>query len=206
MQNKSSGSGTMLLSVLMSLPGPLILGIGLLSGQSSTQLADFFRRSAELLALICAFVVYRITQSMKDSDGLRKARLERRSNFFVGTVMCISGIIMIFLALFAGSEDKGNVVPGLVIALLGLVANTLFWRKYTRLNRQNPNAIIAVQGRLYRVKAMVDACVTVALAAVFLFPASPVSGRLDTIGSIAVAVYLIWCGIETVCESLSQNP
>ena len=49
--NTKSGSRTLLLPVLMSAPGPLVVGLGLLAGCSSTQIADFVRGSAELLAL-----------------------------------------------------------------------------------------------------------------------------------------------------------
>ena len=197
---KQSEKRTLLLSVLMSAPGPLVVGLGLLAGKSSTQLADFFRRSAELLALICAFAVFCATNREETPNPARKARLERASNLFVGGVMCLSGGIMLALALFAGSEEKGNVLPGLAIALLGVIANTLFWRKYTKLNRRSPNAILAVQGRLYRAKALVDGCVTAALTTVALFPASPAAGWIDLIGSVIVAVYLIWCGIQTIRE------
>ena len=94
---------------------------------------------------------------------------------------------------------------GLVIALLGVIANTLFWRKYTRLNRARPNAILAVQARLYRAKSLVDGCVTAALLSVVIAPASAVSLWLDSIGSLVVAAYLIWCGVQTVCESLKKK-
>ena len=43
MSSKKSGSRTLLMSVLMSAPGPLIIGLGLLVGRSSTQIADFIR-------------------------------------------------------------------------------------------------------------------------------------------------------------------
>ncbi len=200
MEKQKSGQRTLLMSVLMSAPGPLILAIGLMAGQSSTQLADFFRRSAELLAMICSFVVFCITQKECCSPKY-KATLEKGTNMFVGFVMCTSGAIMIGLALFAANENKGNVIGGLVIAAMGMVANTLFWKKYTKLNRTSPNSILAVQGRLYRVKAMVDTCVTIALAAVALLPTSPLADWIDRIGSIVVAVYLILCGIKTVRES-----
>ncbi|MBQ2818664.1 MAG: cation transporter, partial [Clostridia bacterium] len=106
---------------------------------------------------------------------------------------------------FGGSEEKGNVIPGLVIALLGVIANTLFFIKYTKLNRDTPNAIIAVQARLYRAKSLVDACVTTALLAVALFPFSKAALMLDAIGSVIVAVYLIYCGIKTIKESTQKE-
>lgn len=200
MNSKKSGSRTLLMSVLMSSPGPLVVGLGLLSGRSATQIADFFRRSSELLAIIMAYFVYKITTKDGTCDDARKARLERYANLFVGAMMCLGGSIMLVLAFFSDNADKGNVIPGLSIAVMGVIANTLFWRKYTRLNKANPNAILAVQARLYRAKSLVDSCVTVALLSVALAPQSPVSYWLDLVGSIIVAGYLVLCGIQTIRE------
>lgn len=201
MNNKKSGSRTLLMSVLMSSPGPLVVGLGLLVGRSSTQIADFVRRSSELLAIIMAFVVYKLTTQDGTCDEVRKARLERISNIFVGLMMCIGGSVMIVLTLLSENGDKGNVIPGLTIALLGVIANTIFWRKYTKLNRSEPNAILAVQARLYRAKSLVDGCVTLALLSVVIAPASQISVWLDFIGSLIVALYLVWCGLQTIYES-----
>lgn len=201
MSKEKSGSRTLLMSVIMSAPGPLVVGLGLLVGQSSTQLADFVRRSSELMAIIVAFVIYQITTKDGKCDIEKKARLEKASNLFVGAAMCLGGSIMLLLAVFSENTEKGNVIPGLSIALLGVIANSIFWRKYTRLNKQEPNAILAVQATLYRAKTMVDSCVTIALASVALFPESSVSFYLDLIGSVIVAVYLIWSGVKTIRES-----
>ncbi|MBP3577826.1 MAG: cation transporter [Lachnospiraceae bacterium] len=201
---KKSGTKTLLWSVIMSAPGPLIIGLGLFVGRSSTQIADFVRRSSELLAIIMAYVVYKITTKDGVCDTARKDKLERFSNLFVGAMMCLGGSLMLLLAFASENEDKGNVIPGLAIALLGVIANTIFWRKYTKLNKQEPNAILAVQARLYRAKSLVDSCVTIALLSVALFPESPVSYYLDLIGSVIVALYLIWCGIQTILERIKK--
>ena len=206
MNNKKSGSRTLLLSVLMSAPGPLIIGLGLMVGQSSTQIADFFRRSSELLAIIMAYIVYQITtREDGETDQVRKARLERLSNLFVGAMMCLGGSIMLILALTSENTDKGNVIPGLVIAVLGVIANTLFWRKYTRLNKAEPNAILAVQARLYRAKSLVDGCVTIALLAVMLLPGTTIAFYIDMVGSVIVASYLIYCGLQTIREKIASE-
>ncbi len=204
MSKEKSGSRTLLWSVLMSSPGPLVVGLGLLAGRSSTQIADFIRRSSELLAIIVSFVVYRVTTKDGDVDEGKRAVLERRSNGFVGAMMCVGGSFMIALALMAEAADKGNVIPGLSIAILGVIANTIFWRRYTRLNRVEPNAILAVQARLYRAKSLVDCCVTVALLSVAVAPTSDLSLWLDRIGSIIVAAYLIWCGLRTIWEAVKK--
>lgn len=200
MSNKRSGSRTLLMSVLMSAPGPLVVGLGLLAGRSATQIADFVRRSSELLAIIMAYLTYQLTTKEGQSDPLRKAKLERRSNIFVGAMMFLGGSIMMLLALLSQNTDKGNVIPGLSIAVLGVIANTLFWRKYTLLNKKEPNPVLAVQARLYRAKSLVDICVTTALLSVLLLPGSGLSYWLDKTGSAIVSAYLVFCGIQTIRE------
>ena len=177
------------------------MGLGLLSGRSSTQIADFVRRSAELLAIIMSFVVYTITNKDAGCAEERKQRLEHRANVFVGAMMCVGGVFMMLLAFMSDHTDKGNVIPGLAIAGMGVIANCIFWRRYTRLNRAEPNAILRVQARLYRAKTLVDGCVSGALLSVALAPKSSISFRLDFAGSLIVAAYLIWCGIRTIREA-----
>ena len=205
MSNKKSGAQTLLWSVLMSSPGPLVVGLGLLSGKSSTQIADFIRRSAELLAIIMSFIVFKLTTKDEVCNEEKKQKLERVSNVFVGAMMCVGGIFMIILAFMTDNSDKGNVIPGLAIAVMGVIANSIFWRKYTHLNKIEPNAILMVQARLYRAKTLVDGCVTIALLSVVIAPATQLSFYLDFIGSLIVAVYLVWCGIRTIYETYNAK-
>ena len=74
-QEKKSSFRTLLLSVLFSASGPIVLGLGLLVGHSSTQIADFTRRTAELLALIVALIVYSVTNKRQDMTEERKKDL-----------------------------------------------------------------------------------------------------------------------------------
>jgi len=197
---KKSGKRTLLMSVLMSAPGPLIVGMGLIAGRSSTQLADFIRRSAELLAIIASFAVYHLTDG-EDVTAERKFRLEQGVNRFVGGAMCLSGSAMLLIALLSGETETGNVIPGLVVAILGVIANTIFFFRYRKLSRMEHDAVLAVQSRLYGAKSLVDTCVTAALLTVALWPMSQAAVYLDKIGSVVVAVYLIGCGVKTIRES-----
>ena len=138
MNSNKSGSRTLLWSVLMSAPGPLVVGLGLLAGRSSTQIADFVRRSSELLAIISSFVVYQITTRNGSVDEKQRERLEHFCNIFVGLMMCLGGSFMVALAFLSEAADKGNVIPGLTIAFLGVIANTLFWRNTPGSIKQNP--------------------------------------------------------------------
>lgn len=204
MNTQKNGSRTMLMSVLMSAPGPIVVGIGLFLGKSSTQLADFIRRSAELMAIIVAFITYLLT-SKPNVDADTKILSERRSNLFVGTAMSISGVSMLLIALFSKNTEQGNVIPGLCIAILGVVANTIFWFRYKKLGHAQNNTILLVQSRLYRAKSLVDICVTTALLVVLFLPGSAIAFYLDRIGSGVVSLYLIWCGCRTIAEHRKKD-
>lgn len=193
-----SGERTLLASVLLSSPGPLVVGWGLFLGRSSTQLADFIRRTSELAALIVSLVVFRILHKGNKLNQARQERLERVANLCVGVAMCLSGIAMTIIALFSPNTEKGNVIPGLVIALLGVTTNTWFWLRYRKLNCDSPDAILAVQSKLYRAKSLVDACVSIALIVITIAPNTTAGRLVDLGGSIIVAAYLIMNGIITI--------
>ncbi len=201
---KKKGTKTLLMSVIMSAPGPLVLGIGLCLGRSSTQIADFIRRTIELLAIILSFVVYKITTE-KQLDDSQTAALERKTNLFVGAMMVLAGVIMLCINLFGKSESEGNVLFGLIIAFMGVVANTIFWFRYRYLAKTERNAILEVQSRLYRAKSFVDLCVVTALLAVLIAPDSAVSGYLDLIGSSVVSVYLAYSGVKIISEQFGKS-
>lgn len=205
MKKQKNDSKTLMWSIITSAPGPLILGIALIFGKTSTQIADFVRRSIELLAIIMAYVSYKITSRQDVCDTERKEKIEKISNLFVGTIMIIGGAIMICLAFIKSSNNDDNVLLSLIIALLGVVMNTFFWFKYERLNKKTPNAIISVQARLYRAKSLVDLCVCLALLSIMFFPGARFSYYVDKVGSIIVSLYLIWCGIKTVYERLTRK-
>lgn len=201
---QKSGKRTLLASVIMSSPGPIVVGIGLLLGRSSTQLADFIRRTAELAAIIVSWVVYNITHKGAGPDAQRKSQLERIAHLCVGIAMCLSGAVMLLVALLTDGGENGNVIPGLVIAVLGVTTNSWFWLRYRKLDKVNPNAILAVQSRLYRAKSLVDACVTIALATVAVAPASMAARYMDMAGSVVVAAYLIINGVMTILGANKQ--
>jgi divalent metal cation (Fe/Co/Zn/Cd) transporter len=192
------GEGTLLASVVMSSPGAIVVGIAFFIGRSSTQLADFIRRTIELISIIVSWLVFRFLNKNQELDSNQKDKLEHTTNLFVGAAMFISGIVMIFIALFSSITGKGNVIPGLVIAVLGVTTNSWFWLRYRKLNSKNPDAILAVQSKLYCAKTMVDACVMISLGFIAIAPNGSMTQYVDLIGSIVVAIYLITNGIITI--------
>lgn len=201
---KKSGKITLLWSVLMSSAGPLVVGVGLLIGKSSTQLADFIRRSTELLGIILSFIIYCITTKDENVKEDKKQKLEKTANIFVSLSMILSGTVMSILALALHEQEKGNVVPGLLIALLGLTANTFFWIKYAKLGKVEDNAILKTQSKLYRAKTFVDGSVTIALLVMLLSNNQNVANSFDLIGTCIVSVYLIYTGITSFIKEMKK--
>jgi len=193
-----SGERTLLASVVLSSPGPIVVGIGLLLGRSSTQFADFIRRTAELAAIIVSWIIFNMTHKDGVEDTERKEKLENIANLCVGAAMSLSGMAILLIAFISYGGEKGNVIPGLVIAVLGVITNSWFWLRYHKLNSVSPNAILAVQSKLYRAKSFVDACVMIALAAIVIAPESGAVLYMDVAGSAAVSVYLLFTGFTTV--------
>lgn len=198
---QNAGERTLLTSLILSAPGPIVVGIGLFLGRSSTQYADFVRRTAELAAIVVSFFVYRALHNGKETEALREKKLEDMANAFVGGAMCLSGAAMAFLALFSAQAQKGNVIPGLIIALLGVTANTWFSLRYKKLSSDGKSTILTAQSRLYRAKALVDGCVTLALSAVAVAPLSRVAQGMDLFGSLMVAAYLLLSGMTILREN-----
>lgn len=190
---------TLLASLLLSMWGPLTTGAAVLLSNSTTQLADFIRRSVELVALFVTWNVFRYLTRNTHLSPERKAKMEKTAGISVAIALCCSGTVMLLLALyrFPTFEPGGNVYPGLVIAVLGLITNSWFWRRYLRFTLEKYSTIIEAQRKLYRAKAGVDSCVIAALIAVAFYPAHPATRYIDILGSLVLSAYLLWSGIKT---------
>ena len=194
------GEKTLLTSFLLSAPGPIVTGIAAITSHSSTRIADFLRRTAELIALFVSWWVYRKLLRRIDSDDAYRASMERMANLTVAGAMMSSGIAMLVVGvarLFV-YEANGSTVMGLIIAVLGLITNTWFWRRYRNITREGFDPVIAGQQRLYRAKACVDLCVVTALISVAVAPNHPATQYIDALGCIVVAFYLFYNGIYMV--------
>ena len=203
---------TLLAALLLSMWAPLMTGIAVLLSHSTTQLADFIRRSIELIALFVSWWIFRYLARNKELDPENKVRMEKIAGITVAATLSFSGIVMLVLALsrFSTFEPGGNVYPGIAIAVLGLITNSWFWRRYAKLALEQYSSIIDAQRQLYRAKAFVDLCVIAALTAVALIPTHPLTRYIDISGSVILSVYLLWSGFRTaqaaVMHSKNKSP
>ena len=201
-EQAASREKTLLVAFLLSVWAPLTTGMAVLMSQSTTQVADFIRRTVELVALFISWQVFRRVEGGRGAtqpEPAAKARLEKVASLSVAATMAITGLVMLGLAFsrIASFQPSGNVSLGLIIAILGLVTNSWFWGRYRRMTREHYNPVIASQVSLYRAKASVDLCVILALSTVAINPAHPVTRYIDLLGSAAVAVYLLWNSLRS---------
>ena len=198
---------TLLTALLFSAPGPLITGFIALASRSPTQIADFVRRTAELVATFVSWLAFhRLRRGAY--DGAARARMEVGVGRTVAGAMLFSGVALLFVGvrgLFIYAV-MGSVAGGLVIAALGLAMNTFFWLRYRSMTRAAPDAILLAQRRLYRAKACVDLCVVIALLAVAIAPAHPATRYVDALGSIVVACYLLYNGVAGLRGNDNTSP
>ncbi len=196
------GERTLLIAVLLSSPGALVTGFAALTSQSATQLADFIRRTAELVASFVSWLVYHKLRKNSNSVEDSGARLEHLTNLTVAGAMGCSGIALFIVGVSRLFEFRasGSVIPGLIIAVLGMLTNGWFWHRYHTMGKKHPDPVIAAQKRLYRGKTCVDTCVAVTLAAVTILPDHPVTRYIDAIGTMAVALYLLYNGMDILLK------
>ena len=196
------GKKTMTLSLLIGIPGPIVTAIGMIIGKSTTQFADFIRRAIELLAIISSFIIYNKTTKDNHYNLEKKEKLEKVSNKVVAVTMIICGLIMLILGLITQSEEKGNVIPGLIISFLGFVTNVYFWVKYSIVHSETNNSILKVQSKLYRSKTFVDFSVFLTLFMLIVSKNSTLNLLFDLIGTILVSSYIIITGIRTLIKNM----
>ena len=190
---------TLLAALLLSAWAPLATGYAVAVNRSATQIADFLRRSVELVVLAVAWATYRRLGRNPGLTAGERGRSERRVQVGTGAAMVVSGLVIVVVASLRLGRGPGQPVvwPGLVIASLGLVTNGWFWRRYTYLARHRYDAVIASQARLYAAKTLTDSGVVVALLAGALLGPTGVARGIDLAGSVAVACYLVWSGVRT---------
>lgn len=179
---------------LISLTAPLATAAAFLLGRSAVQLADFIRRTSELLALFLAWLTLRKVSAGETAEyNYGYARLESLSSLLISVVMFISFGLITYSSLlrFLDPVPLGWVAPGLVVPAGGMVVNGWFWRRGSLLARSESTPVIEAQWRLCRSKTILDVCVLVTLVVAVILGDGPWTRRTDLAGSLAIGVFLL---------------
>ena len=191
---------------LISLTAPVATAIAFTLGGTTVQLADFFRRSAELLGLFAPWWVLRRIQSTTapslEPEAVRQ--MEHRAALGVGVVMVLSATFIIVSALLRLTDPPptGLVAPGLVVPLGGMAVNGWFWRRGSLLARQRPTPLVESQWRLCRAKAILDGVVFITLLTALLPAAADLAHYVDAAGALGIAVFLLISAARIIIPAL----
>lgn len=198
---------TLLTALLLSAPGPIATGIPAIMSHSATQIADFLRRTAELIAIFVSWQVYRKLQGSMEAEENYRSSMEHMANLTVAGAMVCSGFAMLIVGVVRlyVYEASGNVIMGLVISVLGVLTNGWFWIHYRNIAKERFDVIIAGQQKLYRSKTAVDICVVTALTSVTVAPKHPATRYIDAVGCIIVACYLLYSGFDMIRKNMTMK-
>jgi len=182
---------TLRAAVFLSVWAPFATFVALLIGRSTTQAADFVRRTVEFGAVLGSWLAFRRVQRVSDAQ---RRKIEGSVRVVVGVALVLSALAILALAVvkWLKPTPTGNVIVGFVIAALGAGVNGWFWARYERFERQERSPIVTAQARLYRAKTFVDLAVLLALGSVWIFGDSTTGRVVDLAGSVFVAIYLAW--------------
>lgn len=188
---------------LLSLWAPLSTGIAYYLGQSSVLLADFLRRSNELLALWLSWYIFRIARELEEKGQPEEARKkEKKSSLFMAAVMFLSGAFVFYSAWnsYVSPKPLGWILPGILVATGGLIVNSYFWYKNWSLSRLPGRPILESQWRFYRAKTIIDMTVLLTLFITSYQVIGPPSWLADPIGALVVALFIWYSAIKILID------
>lgn len=199
---RTSRQKTLWFSIVLSAFGPGVLLVALWMNTSTTQLADFIRRTAELSVLILALWTYQKLAKAKDEK--KKQQYQRTIYVASGLILWLSSLVLAFfltLNLLRPVYPEGNVLLGLSVAGLGVIVNAVFALRYARFHRETPHAVMDSQKKLYQAKTMVDLNVMIALLTVLWTSNLMVRYWVDNAGTLLILVYLFYRGSDLLKQA-----
>ncbi len=188
---------TLILSIVFSSFGPFVLLWALFLNTSTTQLADFLRRTVELSVLILAFWMFLRLEKQPSRKCYYQKIMYRTS----GGVLILSALflfVVLVINLVNPVAPTGNVILGLSVAALGVVFNAYFSIRYKGFNLDKPNAVMDTQGKLYQAKTVVDVNVVITLGSMLVFTNPTVLYAIDSVGTSVIVVYLMIRGLTMI--------
>ncbi len=204
---KKKKGNTLKAAWILSLGAPLVTGIAFILGRTNILLADFFRRTAELLALFLSWVVFRkVAKGSNREYNYGYYKLEDVSSLFVGLIMIVSFVIILYSSLnrLLHPTPSGWLIPGLIIASLGFLVNGWFWQQNYRLNNRESTPVFEAQWRLYRAKTLIDFFIIITLIMDMTLSSNLWPIYIDFFASLVVACILLISGFHLFNRSLKN--
>ena len=198
MATEKKNQSTMKKALIIGVLSSTTTGISAVIGGSVTQYVDFGRRFLEFISTLVAFVVYRKLSKNPDIPADKQAAIQWRACLITSIVMICSGLLLSLVSILSFSTDAqhGNLIPGYIVAILGVLINLYFCISYYRSLQKEKDPIIKSQFQMFRAKTGVDFCVVFTLSCFIFVPNWTLLPWIDLCGSLIVAIFLFVEGIR----------
>ncbi|MCK4694556.1 MAG: cation diffusion facilitator family transporter [Candidatus Cloacimonetes bacterium] len=187
----------LLISVIASFVFLIPNIIAVILSNSNIILADTFREGSELLAIFFSYLaIKKVSQGKDITHNYGYGKLESFSSFFIGVVIMISVLIILFHSYnkFLNPVEMKGI--GIKIAICTNILIVVFdiwqWKKYFRIKKKSPSPIIEGQWRLYRNKSISDFSVIIALLLGYFLRDLYWARFIDPVGSVLLSCFLIY--------------
>lgn len=195
------GRKKLLFALLIISPALFPLIISVISGTSSIETADLFRRSCDVFSVLLAYVAFEIEARIDPNNKTSRLRIEAFVKYFTGASMCASGIIMIYMSIAGFGGEKGRVIVSLVLAIIAALTNALLYFNY----RSMKNTILSVQAKNHFAKMFFNILVIVILLVWIIVPTVTAKSYIDLVGSLFISGYLLLCGIKVIIDKKPKS-
>ena len=175
---------------LISFLGPVITAYTFYISGSTVLLINLIRRTIELITLIFNWAVFR---SVHIHLNPTFQKWEPRSGILVAIILAFSVIGVIYTSIDRLYDPPvlDNLLPGLILSLIGIFVNAWFWRKKNKLVQQKSTPILEAQWRLYRSKTIMDVVTVISLTGTIYLQDYELGRYIDPAASVLLAGFLI---------------
>ncbi|NBG88713.1 cation transporter [Isachenkonia alkalipeptolytica] len=193
---------------MISASAPLVTGFAFYQSGSVSVLADFFRRTLELMVLFSNWLIYK--KILKSEEGVKEIDTKKLEGYAARGVMGVMAIsfFVIFLNALRQLQDPqplGEIWAAMIIGILGILVNGSFWWKNRALAKKEASSIFYAQWKLYRAKALMDVTLIIILSSSRIFEAYPLSLYFDPVGSIIMSFFLLYSSYSIWLNKIKKN-
>ena len=174
---------------------------------SLTLYADLLRCAVEFMAILISYIILLKTRPENLAYyNYGFGKLEHLSSLSVGGAMLVAFLITAFSAIqrIFNPQFVENAELGFYLAAVSVAGNIFIWSQNLAMARINPNPMTLAQVRLFMSKTVACLVVVISLACGILFKDSYLGLHADTIGSLAVAGFLLYSGYNMIFFSLKE--
>ena len=176
----------------------VLMGSAVLMSTSLTILSDFFKESADFLAVLASYLAVRaVRRNTSERYAYGIGKLENLVSMGIALLMvgCAIFILVHAIAHLKEPRPAEGTLMGLLVFTAYAGIGAFIWYRNRALWRKNPSPVVEQQMRMWFSKFIFDALMAATLIAAMVFHGQPWSLYLDPLASlvgVALLVHAAW--------------